>query len=106
MSPHPLRSPPPLAGGAAARATALACAAVFALAGGVRADGIFMPTADGPGLWRQTLDTVAADWPVVRAVPPDFAAVPPRDGLIESAWVEPPGAAVQAWPPRRQRVVV
>jgi membrane-associated phospholipid phosphatase len=39
-------------------------------------------------------------------VAPDFAAVPPRDGLIESAWVEPPVTTRQAWPPRRQRVVV
>jgi hypothetical protein len=65
-----------------------------------------MPSADGMRLWRQTLDTVAADWPVVRAVPPDFAAAPPREGRIESAWVEPAGGPLAAWPPRRQRVVV
>ena len=106
MPPHPLRFPPTAVGGASARAAALACAVGLALVANARADGIFLPTADGPGLWRQTLDTVTADWPVVRAVAPDFAAVPPRDGLIESAWVEPPVTTRQAWPPRRQRVVV
>ena len=39
-------------------------------------------------------------------VEPEFTAVPPREGLLESAWLEPPGSALQAWPPRRQRVVV
>jgi len=68
--------------------------------------GMFLPAADGSALWRQTLATISADWPVVRAVEPDFTAVPPRAGLIESAWVEPPGAAQPAWPPKRQRVVV
>ena len=92
--------------GAAARIAATCCAVGLALAQTARAEGIFLPATDGTGLWRQTLDTVALDWPVVRAEPPDFHAVPPRDGLIESAWVEPPGAARQAWPPRRQRVVV
>jgi membrane-associated phospholipid phosphatase len=68
--------------------------------------GMFLPATDGSALWRQTLATIAADWPVVRAVEPDFTAVPPRAGLIESAWVEPPGGAQPAWPPKRQRVVV
>jgi hypothetical protein len=68
--------------------------------------GMFLPAADGTALWRQTLETIASDWPVVRAVEPDFAAVPPRPGLIESAWVEPPGGSQPAWPPKRQRVVV
>ena len=102
MPPHPFRSTAP----APVRLAARACAVVLALAGGVSAEGIFLPAADGPGLWRQTLDTVAADWPMVRVVAPDFASSPPQDGLIESAWVEPPGGAVQVWPPRRQRVVV
>ncbi|NCX98413.1 MAG: phosphatase PAP2 family protein [Planctomycetia bacterium] len=68
--------------------------------------GMFLPAPDGSALWRQTLATISADWPVVRAVEPDFSAVPPRPGLIESAWVEPPGGAQPAWPPKRQRVVV
>jgi membrane-associated phospholipid phosphatase len=68
--------------------------------------GMFLPAADGRALWERTLATVAADWPVVRAVEPDFAAVPPRPGVIESAWVEPPGGGQATWPPRRQRVVV
>ena len=68
--------------------------------------GMFLPSPDGAAIWRQTLATISADWPVVRAVEPDFTAVPPRAGLIESAWVEPPGAAQPAWPPKRQRVVV
>ena len=68
--------------------------------------GMFLPADDGLRLWRQTLATVAADWPVVRTIEPDFTAVPPRPGVIESAWVGPPGGAQPAWPPKRQRVVV
>jgi len=77
--------------------------------------GMFLPGSNGERLWRQTLETVAADWPVVRKIDPDFHSVPPREGLIESAWVEPPEAKAaqgglptnaRAWPPRRQRVVV
>jgi hypothetical protein len=70
------------------------------------AGGLFLPAADGGELWRQTVATVAADWPVVRVVEPGFTAVPPRAGIVESAWIEPPGASLQSWPPRRQRVVV
>ena len=106
MLPQPLRSLVPIPGRARARIAASCCVAVLALPAALRADGIFLPAADGAALWRQTLDTVAADWPVVRVVAPEFQATPPRDGLIESAWVEPSGGAVQAWPPRRQRVVV
>jgi hypothetical protein len=73
-------------------------------------EGMFLPAADGRKLWQQTLATVAADWPIVRAVEPDFASLPPREGLIESAWVEPSATAQQTpgqgWPPARQRVVV
>jgi membrane-associated phospholipid phosphatase len=77
--------------------------------------GMFMPSSNGERLWRQTLETVSADWPVVRKIDPDFHSVPPRDGLIESAWIEPAEARIapgglptsaRAWPPRRQRVVV
>ena len=68
--------------------------------------GMFLPAEDGGALWRQTLATVAAEWPVVSAIEPDFNAVPPRPGLIESAWVEPPGDGRPVWPPQRQRVVV
>jgi hypothetical protein len=79
------------------------------------AGGMFLPSENGRLLWRQTLATVATDWPIVRAVEPDFTSTPPREGVIESAWVEPPGdppapgslpIAAAAWPPRRQRVVV
>ena len=78
------------------------------------AGGMYLPGASGTLLWRQTLATVSADWPVVRTIEPDFAATPPRAGLIESAWVEPPAAeptpgvlpSSKAWAPRRQRVVV
>ncbi|MFM8415079.1 MAG: phosphatase PAP2 family protein [Planctomycetota bacterium] len=69
--------------------------------------GMFLPVPDRQAFWERTLATVSAEWPVVRAVEPDFDALPPRDGVIESAWVEPRSAAVQpVWPPRRQRVVV
>ncbi|MEX0688281.1 MAG: phosphatase PAP2 family protein [Pirellulales bacterium] len=82
------------------------------IAGGVRGDeppggnvpgGVFLPAADGGDLWERTLETVAAGWPIVQSQPPNFRSLPPRDGVIESAWVEPPG---EAWPPKRQRVVV
>lgn len=73
-------------------------------------EGMFLPAADGLKLWQQTLATVANDWPVIRALEPDFNAVPPREGVIESAWIEPPPTkpqgSAQAWPPARQRVVV
>ncbi|MCX7430256.1 MAG: phosphatase PAP2 family protein [Planctomycetia bacterium] len=77
--------------------------------------GMFLPSDSGTKLWRQTLATVSADWPIVRTVEPDFRATPPREGLIESAWLEPqdsmPAArglptTDNAWPPRRQRVVI
>ncbi|MEI6240434.1 MAG: phosphatase PAP2 family protein [Planctomycetia bacterium] len=77
--------------------------------------GMFLQSDDGATLWKQTVATVSADWPVVRVVEPDFAATPPREGLIESAWVEPPAGrppsgglpvTAQAWPPQRQRVIV
>ena len=77
--------------------------------------GMFLPSDSGTKLWQQTLATVSADWPIVRTVEPDFRATPPREGLIESAWLEPPDSmpaarglptAAEAWPPRRQRVVV
>jgi membrane-associated phospholipid phosphatase len=76
---------------------------------------MFLQSDSGAVLWRQTVATVSADWPVVRVVEPDWAAIPPREGLIESAWVEPPAArpasgglpaTAQSWPPQRQRVVV
>jgi membrane-associated phospholipid phosphatase len=77
--------------------------------------GMFLQSDNGAVLWQQTLATVSADWPVVRVVEPDWAAIPPREGLIESAWVEPPAArptsgglpaTAQSWPAQRQRVVV
>jgi hypothetical protein len=74
-----------------------------------RADGLeatFLPGVDGLQIWRRTLATVAAEWPVARVVEPDFVAVPPRAGLVESAWVDPASEPLAAWPPRRQRVVV
>jgi hypothetical protein len=86
-------------------AFALVCFAIVPL----RAEepgGMFLPAADGLRLWRKTVATVSAEWPVIRVVEPDFASSPPREGIIESAWVDPPGMLLQAWPPQRQRVVV
>jgi len=76
--------------------------------------GTFLPSQNGRLLWNQTLATVSSDWPIMRTVEPDFASLPPRAGLIESAWVEPPAesatsgslAVAPNWPPKRQRVVV
>jgi hypothetical protein len=90
-------------------------AAGVATAGPKKTGGMFLPSDSGTKLWRQTLATVSADWPIARTVEPDFRATPPREGLIESAWLEPqdsmPAArglptTAQSWPPRRQRVVV
>jgi hypothetical protein len=67
-------------------------------------EGIHLPSSDGPDLWRRAVASVAADWPIARAVDPDFATG--REGLIESAWVEPSGNALASWPPERQRAVV
>ncbi|MBM4021222.1 MAG: phosphatase PAP2 family protein [Planctomycetes bacterium] len=70
-------------------------------------EGIFLPAAHGREFWQRTLATVQADWPVARAVAPDFRSLPPRAGVIESAWVEPATQAARpAWPPERQRLVV
>ncbi len=69
-------------------------------------EGMFLPASDGMAMWERTLATVAADWPIAQAVPPDVTAIPPRPGVIHSAWVEPRGAGQPTWPARRQRVVV
>jgi hypothetical protein len=92
-------------------AVALACAAGPPAVRGDdarRPGSVFLPERDGDRLWRRTLATVQADWPVVRADPPDFFGSPPRPGVIESAWVEPRAVhgSSAPWPPRRQRVVV
>lgn len=88
----------------------LLAVAIVCLAGATlraeEAGGMFLPAADGMHLWRKTVATVSAEWPVIRTVEPDFLASPPREGIIESAWVDPPGMLLQAWPPKRQRVVV
>ena len=56
----------------------------------VASDGMFLGSEDGQAIWEKTVKTVAADWPVIKTVPPDFDSVPPRAGKIESAWVEVP----------------
>ncbi len=86
----------------------LAVAAACLLAAAARAapEATFLPAVDGLQSWRRTLEAVAAEWPVARVVEPDFLSIPPREGLIESSWVEPSAAAAVAWPPRRQRLVV
>ncbi len=73
-----------------------------------RNGSLFLAGHNGERLWKQTLATVRAEWPIVRAEPPDFLSSPSRPGLIESAWVEPSAASNGAapWPPQRQRVVV
>jgi len=101
-SPHRVR---PLRG----RARLVLAAVVSLAAAAVRADGpeaAFLPGVDGLQVWRRTVATIGADWPVARVVEPDFFAVPPRAGMIESAWVDPAVEPLAAWPPRRERVVV
>ena len=65
---------------------------------------VFVPGRDGQQLWKQTLETFSSDWPIAVTREPDFTSSPPLDGLIESAWLEPPGQSV--WPPQRQRIRV
>ena len=85
----------------------------------VASDGMFLTAKDGQAIWEKTIKTVAADWPVIKTIPPDFDSLPPRAGRIESAWVQLPqslkkqgdqtGGLSTSWPhlPRqRQRVVV
>ena len=84
----------------------------------VASDGMFLGSEDGQAIWEKTVKTVAADWPVIKTVPPDFDSVPPRAGKIESAWVEVPHSTASEnmmsgfdapwphWPQQRQRVVV
>jgi hypothetical protein len=67
---------------------------------------MYLPSPEPGMLWHQAVAAVGAEWPVVRAIEPDSTASPPRDGVIESAWVEPRGPAAASWPPRRQRIVV
>ena len=76
---------------------------------------MFLPGADPRKLWRETLATISADWPVARIVEPDFATRPAGQGMIESAWVEPPSdppvpgvipTTPGLSPPRRQRLIV
>ncbi|HBB75037.1 MAG TPA: hypothetical protein DC048_11385 [Planctomycetaceae bacterium] len=78
------------------------------LAGSLSADGeeMFLGAGDPTEAWERTLSTVSAEWPVVRAVAPDPEASPPGEGVIETAWIEPPGRTGETWPPTRQRVVV
>lgn len=74
------------------RARHVLAVAICLVASVARADGpeaTFLPGVDGLQVWRRTVATIAAEWPVARVVEPDFFAVPPRAGLIESAWVDP-----------------
>ena len=72
------------------------------------AGGVFLPSGNAMRLWEDTLATVSAGHVIARVVPPDFAAVPPKAGVIESSWTEPSASrgSVSGWPPQRQRVVV
>lgn len=73
-------------------------------------DGVFLPAENGRKLWERTLATVSAEWPVARVVEPDFTSIPPRPGVIESAWIERSPAVRSAswphWPVERHRAIV
>lgn len=85
-------------------ASAIACFVAITVSAEEPA-GLYLPTTEGgPALWRRTLAAVSAEWPVNQVVEPDF--VSGREGVIESAWVEPAGGLLQSWPPKRQRVLV
>jgi len=79
------------------------------------AGGMFVPHDDPQALWRDTRAAVSAEWPVARVVEPGFDVRPASQGMIESAWVEPPAepplpgvipTTPGLAPPRRQRLVV
>ena len=80
-----------------------AAAAAAATAGRER---VFLPATERTALWRRTVTSVGSEWPVVRVVDPDFRGDPPTAGLLETAWVEPPGPTRAEWPPLRQRMLV
>ena len=46
------------------------------------AGGVFLPSGNAIRLWEDTLATVSAGHVIAHVVPPDFAAVPPRAGVI------------------------
>ncbi|MFM7035751.1 MAG: phosphatase PAP2 family protein [Planctomycetia bacterium] len=92
-----------------------ACWWLCSVSRGVEPTALFVPHEGGIDVWKKTVATIAGDWPVVLAEPPDYAIQPPRPGVIETAWVEPSlGASVQAalastgsgHVPQRQRMVV
>ena len=81
----------------------------------MEAGGMFIPDTDPRELWRQTRASVAAEWPLAKVVEPDFADRSLGQGVIESAWVEPPAEPLVPGviptspgfsPPRRQRLIV
>jgi len=81
----------------------------------MEAGGMFIPNTDPRELWRETRASVAAEWPLARVVEPDFADRSSGQGVIESAWVEPPAEPLVPGviptspglsPPRRQRLIV
>ncbi len=81
----------------------------------MEAGGMFIPDTDPRELWRETRASVAAEWPLARVVEPDFADRSSGQGVIESAWVEPPAEPPKPGeiptspglsPPRRQRLIV
>ena len=81
----------------------------------MEAGGMFIPDTDPQELWRETRASVAAEWPLARVVEPDFADRSSGQGVIESAWVEPPAEPLVPGviptspglsPPRRQRLIV
>ena len=81
----------------------------------MEAGGMFIPDTDPQELWRETRASVAAEWPLARVVEPDFADRSSGQGVIESAWVEPPAeppvpGVIPTSPnlsqPRRQRLIV
>ena len=81
----------------------------------MEAGGMFIPDTDPRELWRETRASVAAEWPLARVVEPDFADRSSGQGVIESAWVEPPAeppvpgvipTSPGLSPPRRQRLIV
>ncbi|MEI8316905.1 MAG: phosphatase PAP2 family protein [Planctomycetia bacterium] len=81
----------------------------------MEAGGMFIPDADPRELWRETRASVAAEWPLAKVVEPDFADRSSGQGVIESAWVEPPAeppvpgvipTSPGFSPPRRQRLIV
>jgi len=94
------------AGGAAGDEPAAHEGGAASTAGPADRERVFLPASERVASWRRAVASVGSEWPLIRVVEPDFLGDPPKAGLVETAWVEPPHAEPAEWPPLRQRMLV